>query len=146
RNGKALIFPGCSGAGKSTFSQMLAEARIGKLLSDERMIVREMDGTMQAFGTPWAGTAGIARDGRAPLAGIYFLTHGRDNRVEKLAAAEALDKLLPLVSIPWYDPETMVPIIAFAKRLVAKVPAFEMSFKPDRSAIDFFRTFTKKPS
>lgn len=146
RGGKAFIFPGASGAGKSTFSGLLAEARIGKLLSDERMIVREIDGAMQAFGTPWAGTAGIARNASAPLAGIFFLKHGQNNNIEKLTAGAALDKFLPLISIPWYDPDAMARIIAFAKQVVAQVPAYELCFKPDRSAVDFFRQFIKKTS
>jgi hypothetical protein len=143
RRGKAYIFPGASGAGKSTFSELLAKTKMGKLLSDERMIVREIDGAMQAFGTPWAGTAGIARNGNAPLAGIFFLKHGPSNHIEKLAVGDAADRLLPLISIPWYDPDTMAPIIAFAKRLAARVPAYEMHFKPDSSAVDFFQQFQK---
>jgi hypothetical protein len=144
--GEAFIFPGSSGAGKSTFSELLAGAKVGRLLSDERMVVREIDGAMQAFGTPWAGTAGIARNGHAPLAGIFFLKHGPGNHIEKLAAGDAADKLLPLISIPWYDPDTMALIVAFAKRLAAMVPAYEMSFKPDRSAVDFFWQFQKASS
>jgi hypothetical protein len=143
KGGRAFIFPGASGAGKSTFSELLVKAKIGKMLSDERMIIRETDGVMQAFGTPWAGTAGIARNANAPLAGIYFLKHGPRNHIEKLSAGEALDKFLPLVSIPWYDPDTLSKIIAFAKHLVAKVPAYEMSFTPGRSAVDCFWQFQK---
>jgi hypothetical protein len=122
---------------------LLAEARIGRLLSDERMIVREMDGTMRAFGTPWAGTAGIARNGNAPLAGICFLKHGQSNHIEKLAAGKALEKLLPLVSIPWYDPDTAAPLIAFAKRLASRIPAYEMNFTPERTAVEHFWKFYK---
>jgi hypothetical protein len=107
------------------------------------MIVREIKGGMVAFGTPWAGTAGIARAGCAPLAGIFFLKHGKNNRMEKLDAAAAADRLLPMASVPWYDPDTAAPIIAFAKRLMARVPAYEMRFMPDGSAIDFFRDFLK---
>lgn len=143
RGGKTFIFPGASGAGKSTFSQLLAEAKNGKMLSDERIIVREIDGVMQSFGTPWAGTAGIARSANALLAGIYFLKHGQGNHVKKMAVGDAFDKLLPLISIPWYDPDTMSSIVSFAKHLVAKVPAYEMSFIPDRSAVDFFWQFQK---
>jgi hypothetical protein len=146
REGKAYLFVGASGAGKSTFSQLLAAARVGTMLSDERMIVRGIAGGLQAFGTPWAGTAAIARDGSAPLAGIFFLRHGRENGIEKLAAAEAMDRMLPLVSIPWYDPDVASPIIAFAKRVVAATPCHEFSFTPDRAAIDLFRRFLKKPS
>ena len=146
KKGRAFLFAGASGAGKSTFSQLLAGARVGKLLSDERMIVREIDGTMQAFGTPWAGTAGIARKGQAPLAGIFILQHGTDNHIEKIGARDALDNLLPMFSIPWYDPDTMPAIIAFAKRLVAKVPAYVMRFRPEPSAADFFQRFIENQS
>lgn len=144
RRGRSFLFAGASGAGKSTISGLLAKARAGKILSDERMIVREIDGKICAFGTPWAGTAGIARNGSAPLAGLFFLTHGKTNRIDKLDALSAVDRLLPVASIPWYDPETMAPIIAFAKRLLARVPAYEMSFTPDRRATDFFSKFTKQ--
>ena len=140
----AYLFAGASGAGKSTFSELLVKARTGKMLSDERMIVREIGGKMIAFGTPWAGTAGIARDGSAPLAGIFFLKHGKSNRIEKLAASAAADRLLPMISIPWYDPDTAAPIIAFAKRVFAVAPAYEFRFTPDRTAIAFFWKFIKK--
>ena len=142
--GQAFIFSGASGAGKSTFSELLVAAGTGKVLSDERMIVREIDGVMQAFGTPWAGTASIGRSGCAPLAAIFFLKHGKSNRIEKLDATTAADRLLPLSSIPWYDPDTATPIIEFAKQLGAEVPAYEMSFTPDRSAIDFFWKWKKR--
>ncbi|MFH2108234.1 MAG: hypothetical protein ABII93_06155 [Chrysiogenia bacterium] len=144
--GQAFIFSGASGAGKSTFSELLVTAGTGKVLSDERMIVREIDGVMQAFGTPWAGTAGIGRSGSAPLAGIFFLKHGKGNCIERLDGAAAADRLLPLSSIPWYDPDTAAPIIAFAKRIFTAVPAYEFRFTPDRSAIDFFWKFIKKTS
>lgn len=144
--GKAFLFTGASGAGKSTFSELLAAAKTGTILSDERMIVREIEGKMIAFGTPWAGTAGIARNGSAPLAGIFLLKHGRENQVKKIAGAEALDRMLPLVSIPWYDPEPMTEIIAFAKRVVAAVPCYEFSFSPDTAAVAFFRNFLKNGS
>jgi len=146
RSGKAFLFTGASGAGKSTFSELLVKARTGKVLSDERMIICEIGGVMQAFGTPWAGTAGIARNVSAPLAGIFFLKHGTSSQIKKLAAAAAADRLLPMISVPWYDPDTAAPIIAFAKRVFAAVPAYEFRFSPDRSAIDFFWKFIKKTS
>jgi hypothetical protein len=141
--GKAYLFAGASGAGKSTFSLLQAAARVGKMLSDERMIVREISGEMVAFGTPWAGTAGIARKGSAPLAGIFFLTHGKRNQIKKMDPAAAADRMLPMISIPWYDPDSAAQIIAFAKRVFAAVPAYEFSFTPDSVAVDCFKEFLK---
>jgi hypothetical protein len=144
--GRGLIFPGCSGAGKSTLARLFAASRVGKLLSDERVAVCRTGAEWQVFGTPWAGTEDIADNGCAPLAGMFLLKHGKRNHLRELTAEIALERLLPILSIPWYDPDTMSRIVAFAKQLVAKVPAYEMSFKPDRSAVDFFRQFQKTQS
>lgn len=146
RGGRAYLFAGASGAGKSTLSALLAKAGIGKMLSDERMIVREVQGEMTAFGTPWAGTAGIARGGSAPLAGILFLAHGKSHRMQQLDPAAALDRLLPLASIPWYDPDAAAPIIAFAKDMLARIPACEFRFAPDPSAVEFFERRMRTPA
>ena len=138
---RAYLFAGVSGAGKSTLSELMVNANAGRMLSDERVIVREVNGMIMAFGTPWAGTAGVAADGNAPLAGVFFLKHGKTNRIEKLDTAAAADRLLPVTSIPWYDPDTTASIIAFAKDLATIVRAYEMSFTPDKSAVDSFRNF-----
>jgi hypothetical protein len=141
--GRGLIFPGCSGAGKSTLARLFATCRIGKLLSDERVVVRRSGVGWQVFGTPWAGTEDIASNGRAPLAGMFFLKHGERNRLRALTAENALERLLPILSIPWYDHEVMSRIVLFAKAMVAQVLAYELTFKADPSVVDFFWQFQK---
>lgn len=137
--GKAYLFAGVSGAGKSTFSLLLAAARAGRMLSDERVVVRSIGGRLEAFGTPWAGTANIASSASAPLAGIFLLKHGKANRIEPLAPVAAADRMLPMISIPWYDPDAAAPIIAFLRKACAAVPVSEFLFTPDRSAVAFLR-------
>ena len=56
------------------------------------MIVRRIDGEYRAFGTPWPGDAGIARNESVPLSGILFLCHGTSNRIEPLTLREAVEK------------------------------------------------------
>jgi hypothetical protein len=141
--GRGMVFAGCSGAGKSTWTRLFAAAGVGKLLSDERVVLRRIDDGWQVFGTPWAGTEGIAGVGRAPLTGIFFLKHGERNRLRDLGAGSAMERLLPMVSIPWYDPEVMERMITFAKHVLSVVPAYELTFKPERSAVDFFCKFLR---
>ncbi len=143
---KAFLFTGSSGAGKSTISRLLAESKKGKPLSDERVIVREIENVFHAFGTPWAGTEEISGNCQAPLAGIFFLKHGKGNHIERLDACTAGDRMLSLASIPWYDPDAAAAIIAFSKQVVAAVPCYEFSFTPDPSAVDFFCKFQKSAS
>lgn len=138
---KAYLFAGVSGAGKSTVAELLRAAKIRRLLSDERVIVREIGNELIAFGTPWPGTSAIAANDQAPLAGIFLLTHSITNRISLLDPVAAADRLLPMLSIPWYDPETAAGIIAFMRRATRTAPVYEMCFRPDVSAVDYLLTY-----
>jgi len=138
---RGFVFAGCSGAGKSTLARLLESGRVGTVLSDERMVLRRSRRGYDAFGTPWAGTEAIARNGKAPLAALVFLKHGPANAILPISPSDALDRLLPACSIPWYDQDLMPRIILFCKGLVAEVPAFEFGFKPDPSAPAAFLKF-----
>src|SRR2546425_297479 len=75
RNGRAFLFAGVSGAGKTTLSR-LAPPDV-ELLTDEISYVRKQDDGYIAFGTPFAGAlAKLGEDGSAPLASPYLLAHG----------------------------------------------------------------------
>ncbi len=137
--GRIFLLAGASGAGKSTISQLLAGAGLGRMLSDERMVVRRRKGEWLAFGTPWAGTAEIARPGSGRLAGIFFLRHGSKNEIEEVPAAAAADRLLAMASVPWYDPDAAARVVALAKGVCAAVPCREFRFTPDPAAPAFLK-------
>ena len=139
-NGRGFIFPGRSGDGKSTLSMLFAERKETALLSDDRVIVREIDGTFEAFGTPWPSDAGMALNRGVPLSGIFFIHHGHANVIRKISPREALERLLPMVSIPWYDEEAMPKVLHFCEDLIYGIPAYELHFKP---AVELAYTFEK---
>ena len=140
-NGRGYILPGRSGAGKSTLSRQFAACNGFKFLSDDRMVVRKIDGSFFTFGTPWPGEEEIAVNKGVPLSAIFFISHGTDNKIEQLKPREALEKLLPLTSIPWYDADTMPGILTFCGDLTSYLPAYELSFKPDTGIVDVFEKF-----
>ena len=127
------IFPGRSGAGKSTIANLLRSARGIDMLSDDRVIVRKEADRYLSHGTPWPGDAGIARNRKAPLKGIYFLTQARANRVLELDEKEALRLLLPVASIPWYDKEVLPSVLDFCGDMLASTPAYELQFTLDKT-------------
>jgi hypothetical protein len=136
-----LVFPGKSRAGKSTLSrQLLADQRI-ELLSDDRVIIRRIDGAFQAFGTPWPGEAGIAKNRSAPLRSLLFLNQSPDNRIEPISPQDALEKLAPVASIPWYDEQLLPQILGACEELLNTVPAYGLYFRPDSSVVDLLTHF-----
>jgi hypothetical protein len=143
-DGRALIFPGVSGAGKSTLTrQFLARGR-PTLLSDDRIIVREMGGGHLAFGTPWPGDAGVAVNASAPLAAILFPARGKETRIRELSPQAALDRLLPATSILWFEPELLASQLETCERLLRAVPAFELAWSPEAGVVDDVVEFVRR--
>ena len=140
-NGSGFIFPGKSGAGKSTLTRQFGTRKDIGLLSDDRIVVRKMDEGFKAYGTPWPGDAGIAVNRSVPLSGIFFINHASSNQISEITPKQALKRLLPVTSIPWYDPEIMSEILTFCEDLITNVPVYDLHFKPTVEVVDVFKQF-----
>jgi len=148
--GKALVFPGVSTAGKSTLMQSFLDAGLAdSLLSDDRMIVRRCQGEggeahgFAAWGTPWSSGARIARNASAPLEGLLFLVKAADCKLVPLSGAKAMQRLLPTVSYPWYDEERSSLVLETCACLVQEVPCYELHFKPGEDVVKLLTDFTR---
>ena len=135
------IFPGRSRAGKSTLTGIFAGAGGMEPLSDDRIVVRKIGDGLRAFGTPWPGEGGIAVNRGTDLAAMLFIVHGNDNRIRPLAPRAALERLLPVASIPWYNTAMLGPLLGLCEELVGRVPSYEFAFRPDASAADAVKEF-----
>jgi hypothetical protein len=140
-NGKGYIFPGKSGAGKSTITRQFAALEDAGLFSDDRIVVRKIEGDFKAYGTPWPGEAGIALNKSEPLSAIFFINHGSANQIKEITPQEALARLLPVTSIPWYDREVMDEILTFCADLISSVPVYELDFVPSIEVVEVFERF-----
>jgi hypothetical protein len=141
-DGCALLFPGVSGAGKSTMCRKFAAAGLGEtLLSDDRVILRvpgSAEGqpeTITASGTPWHGDALIARNESAPLAAVLFLVQATKDEVVPITPGQAMRRLMPLVSSPWYDAERLPAVLETCGRIVETVPCYDLHFTRDGDAV-----------
>jgi len=133
--GRGFLFLGPSGAGKSTLSGLLTSRRGFEMVSDDRIVVRKVRNVFKGYGTPWPGDLGVAVNKSAPLSGIFFIHHGSRNRIKPIPTHEAVEKLLPVISVPWYD-RTLVPhMLAFCEDLTRRVPAYDLYFKPTREIV-----------
>jgi hypothetical protein len=139
--GKGLVFPGVSGAGKSTFAS-LARTRPGWApLSDDRTVLRLDDGKPTVLGTPWPGEGRIAENQSAPAAGLLFLEQGPRNEVRPISPSECLSRLFPVVSIPWFDREVLPQALAACERVARAVPGAVLTFRPEEGAVDVVEAF-----
>ncbi len=142
--GKGFVFPGVSGAGKSTLSYQFSGKKNITLLSDDRIVLRKIDDQFKAFGTPWPGEARVALNKHFPLEGIFFIHHSKEDVIKELKPAEAVKRLMPVSSIPWYDRKAVTDILSFCEDLVSNIPAYELHFKPGKGVADLLEDFTIK--
>ena len=141
---KGLLFPGVSGAGKSTLTRQFLACSWPALLSDERIIVRELSDGFRVYGTPWPGEAGVAANASAALAGIFFLARGDRHCAAALSPRQALERLLPAAAILWYDAELLAEQLATCERLLQQTPAFELRFRPSPDLVDYLDDFSAR--
>lgn len=143
-NSKGYVFAGRSGAGKSTITGILNSAGCSDILSDDRVIVRDIEDTVRVFGTPWPGEGGYASNSNVPLSGIFLLTKGEQNSITEINRRNAVERLLPVLSIPWYDKESLSGILTFCDLLLAKIPVYDLIFRPDAGIVGIFREFVER--
>jgi hypothetical protein len=141
-DGRAYLFSGVSGAGKTTMTQ-LAPADI-TLLTDEISYLRPNGEGYSAFGTPFAGE--LARAGEncaAPVSALFFLEKGPENRVDELSSAEAVRLLMRNILFFAEDHGLVEKLLDTACDFVARVPIRRLMFYPDARVWDEVRNFAR---
>ena len=138
RCGRAFIFSGVSGAGKTTVSR-LAPADV-TLLTDEISYIRKAEDGYRAFGTPFAGELG--RPGAnlaAPIAALYFLKQGPLDAARPLETSAAARRLLRNILFFAADRGLVERLFAIACEFVSSVPIYELTFRPTAEVWDLIR-------
>lgn len=130
RNGKAFLFAGVSGAGKTTISR-LAPPDV-TLLTDEISYVRKQGDGYVAYGTPFTGElAKLGENVSAPLAALYLLAQGSENRIDPIPPGEAARSLLANLLFFAEDEELVQSTFHSAFEFVSRVPVSRLTFVPD---------------
>jgi hypothetical protein len=152
-DGRAFLFSGVSGAGKTTMTR-IATPNVA-LLTDEISYVRPdavRDGrpgaaSYRAFGTPFAGELAKAGENTsAPIAALFFLEKGPDNRIDEMSSAEAVRRLMRNILFFAEDPNLVEELLATACAFVASLPIRRLTFYPDSQVWERVRRFEGEPT
>jgi hypothetical protein len=170
-DGRAFLFSGVSGAGKTTMTR-IAPSDV-TLLTDEISYVRpnkvrpdedrpkdvrtendrpdpatsehapDKSGYL-AFGTPFSGE--LAKPGEncvAPIAALFFLEKGPENRIDSIDQGEAVRRLMRNILFFAEDRNLAEKLLATACDFVSRVPVWRLTFYPDGRVWDHIRDFKK---
>lgn len=149
--GKAVIFLGESGTGKSTHTRLWRENIDGaELLNDDSPIVRTVSDSVDeahngevgssgvfVYGSPWSGKTPCYRQEYYPLAAIVRLYQAPFNKIERLSLLMAYGAIHPSCPPDFaYDGELYDGISETIGKIMERVPVYRMGCLPNGEAAE----------
>jgi hypothetical protein len=135
--GRGHLFVGRSGAGKTTMARLWQGQPGTTILSDDRIILRKLDGRIWMYGTPWHGEGGMASPNKVLLTRVYFLEKGDRNELLPKKNVEAALGLSACSFPPFYSREALDFTLDFAGEVAKKIPCYQLRVVPDEKVVEF---------
>ena len=137
-DGKAYLFSGPCGVGKSTHTNLWRTVFGDKVVvfNDDKPALRRLDGRWYAYGTPWCGKDGINVNMKVPLAGICFLKQSDRNEIHRIEGKQALTKVISQTTYRLRDASKMMMMMTNVERLITEIPIYELCNRPERAAAE----------
>ncbi len=138
--GRAVLFSAPSETGKSTHSGLWKKfyPEDVVLFNDDTPVIRPVEDTFYACGTPWSGKTEINENREFPLAGIVFLKQAPTNQIRKLSPIEAVVNLLNETRKPVFA-DLMDKHMDNLQEILRKVPVYELGCTISREAVDLVK-------
>lgn len=134
-DGKAVLFLGESGTGKSTHTRLWREHIKGAtLLNDDSPIVRIAAGKAWVYGSPWSGKTPCYRNECYPLVGCVRLSQAPRNKISKLPVVQAYGALHPSCPPFFAYDDLYEPISDVLSFLLQEIPVCHLACLPDAAA------------
>ena len=134
--GKAWLFLGKSGTGKSTHSRMWLNALEGTvLMNDDHPVIRVHDnGEVIAYGSPWSGKTRCYKNLQAPIGGIIRIVRAPYNKARRLSMIESYASLMTSFSGITWEKDFADARDKTIQNIIASVPCWNMECLPDEDA------------
>ena len=128
--GRAVLFAGVSGAGKTTMARLAPPS--ATLLTDEVSYVRKLPEGYFAYGTPFVGELNTPGENvKVPVGVLYLLKQGPVNQIETVPEQVAIRALLESILFFARDPELVKLVFETAAEFVRQAPVRRLTFLPD---------------
>lgn len=132
-SGYGYLFSGVSGKGKTTLAKLWDDAG-GKVIHDDRLIIRNISGTYKMFNTPVYNNDEPAE---SPLSRIYIIEHGTENRLVPVKGATAVSLVMANCIQHNWNPEIIARLMGTVSIMCGSIPVVKLFFRPDKSIIDY---------
>ncbi len=129
-DGRGYIFPGRSGSGKTTITE-LSKGMV--ILSDDRIIIRKTANSYRVFSTPFWWDFRNASNVSAELHRILLLKQDREVYYKKVGYSEAVSELLTCTFVRGLLVPYVQHVMHLVSDMVNQTDLYEMHFVRDNS-------------
>lgn len=135
--GKANLFFGVSGTGKSTHSRFWHQYVPGcDLMNDDNPVIRVDGPQITVYGSPWSGKTLCYRNVQAPIRALVRLEQAPHNVIERLSGLQAYASVLAACSAIRWNSAIMDSIVRSVEKLSMNTPCFRLECRPDQEAVE----------
>lgn len=143
-NGRAYIFTAPSGGGKSTHAALWEKYYDAEILNGDKVIIKTgADGCM-AYGGPIAGSSGIYKQKKAPVAAIVFLEKGTRNKVRTEIKRKGYLKLYSQLIKSTWDEEYNCRLLELAEMVIKTTPVVTLTCTAEREAVECIKNHLER--
>ena len=135
-DGRAYLFLGKSGTGKSTHSSLWLKYIEGsRLLNDDNPVVRIWpDGRVICYGSPWSGKTPCYINEEAPVGAVVRIRQCPENKIARLSIVDAYATLFSSSSGFKTDRKMADALHATMEKFVTTIPFYLLDCRPDEEA------------
>lgn len=135
-SGKAYMFLGKSGQGKSTHSDMWVKYIEGStLINDDNPVIRIADdGTPIVYGSPWSGKRPIYKNVQYPIGGFAAIEQEKENSIKREEIPVAFGILLSSMSTMKFDKDIHMKICGTISKILSRIPVHTLYCRADKEA------------
>ena len=136
--GKAVLFSGPSGIGKTTHTNLWCQylPDRAKVLNGDKCLLSREGNTFYANGWPICGSSGICHNERREVRAVVLLQQAPENRLIEEKKILTFRRVLEQLTVNYWNREFTDAAMTFADSLVSTLPCFTYGCNISREAVD----------
>ncbi len=138
-NGKAILFCGKSGVGKSTQAKLWQEYADAKIINGDKAVIYSENGRLYVSSLPMSGTSNICLNETAEVGAIVMLNQGMENAAESTGAVEKVSMLAQNCYFDFWRDGEAVNVVDLCLRFSNLTQIVRFECLPDKSAVEYLK-------